>query len=108
MADNVRIGADAMNHYTTLIGLKLCLEILREGSSEQDPMFQDPEFNSHLRVMADIHSSLYNEKLRRIAGRRTWVKKSEASKAFDEFIQERRKEYDRAQEYQESRPDLYD
>ena len=108
MADNVRIGADAMNHYITLIGLKLCLETLREGSSEQDPMFEDLEFNSHLRVMTSIHATHYNEKLKRIAGRRTWVKKSEASKAFDEFIRELRKEYDRANEYRESRPDLFD
>ena len=107
MAENLRIGADVMNWYVAVIHLKTCLN--NTLSESPSGVYADNEFCSHLRIMADVHASLFNERCKKISGRRrTYLKTREASSILDEFIQDRYNAYKREKEYRESRPDLFD
>lgn len=106
MKSNLLFNADVLNWYCAMIELKVCLEhTLKEVKTG---VYADEEFCSHLRVMKDIHASLFCEHMRKLARNRSSVKTTACADAFEPFIQERYRAWQKEQEYRESNSYLYD
>ena len=106
MKSNLYFNADVLNWYCSMVELKVSLEhTLREA---KDGVYADEEFCSHLRIMKDIHATLFVEHMRKLGNHRSTVKTTACADAFEGFIQERYKAWQKEQEYRESNSYLYD
>lgn len=106
MKDNLSFNADVLNWYCTNVELKVFYE--QEFVQDRQGLMADNEFCHHLKIMKDIHASLFCEFMRKRARGKTYVKTRACADAFEQFIQERYNAWKREQDYKESNSYLYD
>ena len=109
MADNLRFGDGSVpSFYLQHFGLQFIREIsLKNGEWERKFPFNDPELVDHLNCLKDILSNKFEKFCMQKSKGRSYIPREKAAELVDEFYKLERKELTRIQEYQESRPDLY-
>ncbi len=109
MKDNISIGSDVMNWYCCMVELKVCQETVLNGS--RIGCWGNDEFCHHFKLMKDIHSAQFNEYVKQhiySARRVHYVKTTMVADMFQPFVETLYDSWKKANEYRESRPDLYD
>lgn len=100
MADNLKVDRDIVGWYETSLLLQDCMDKLTHDEDYHD------EFMEWLKAFTHEHSIQFNDYVKK-HNRYSNVKREKVALDYKEFLAIKKKEYERIQQYQDSRPDLY-